>query len=104
MNETLENIEGRSRRLSPCSDRDFFPVFIFIDGTAENALVAEVYLELRRTRQRTLDDRFRQRILDVLLQRSPQRPCAVGPVGVLLEYVASRFVREPDPDLLCDEI
>ena len=38
-----------------------------------DAGIAEVHLELGRARQHALDQRLRERILDVLLQRPAQR-------------------------------
>jgi hypothetical protein len=48
-----------------------------------------------------LDERLRQRVLDVLLQRAAQRTRSVTAVRAsLLEYVAGRFGRQADADLL----
>ena len=67
----------------------------------EDAGIAEVDFEFRRPRQRALNQRFRERIFDVLLQRAAQRTRAVTAVGAgLLEDVLRSFLREADLDLL----
>src|SRR5271156_5874459 len=50
------------------------------DRPAVDSLVAQVYFELGWPRQRTLNERFRERILDVLLKRAPQRPGAIAAI------------------------
>ena len=45
-----------------------------------------------------------KRIFDVFLQRAAQRTGAIRAIRVLLQNVASRFVRQPDLDLLRHQI
>src|SRR6185437_3770718 len=52
----------------------------FLNLPAEDSGVAEVDLELGRTRQRSLNQRLRERVLDVLLKRPPQWTGAIAPV------------------------
>src|SRR5271156_1145138 len=71
---SLEHVQRRalnrrnSRLVAGCTHRLLlqFPS----NRTAEDASIAQVNFEFGRTRQRTLDQRFRERILDVFLQRA----------------------------------
>ena len=77
----LEDVKRCPGRLGGSANSHLFAVLVLVDRTAEDAGVAEVDFEFRRAGQRALDDRFRQRIFDVLLQRAAQRTGAVGAVA-----------------------
>jgi len=64
------------RRLFTRADRDFLAFLRFFDRAAVDARLAYVDLQIGGARQRALDQRLRERILDVLLQGAPERPGA----------------------------
>src|SRR5437763_1152711 len=80
--------------------RNRYFLAILRDRTAEDAGIAEVHFQLRRTGQSALNKSIRQRILDVLLQRPAKRTRAISAIAVLLEHVARSLVRQPNFDLL----
>src|SRR5580704_1621093 len=75
------------------------------DWPAVDAGFAEVDFELGGPGQRSLNERFRQRILDELLQRAPQRTSAVTAIhqSLLKDVLGSVFV-DADLNLLSDEV
>src|SRR5262249_19575611 len=101
----LERIQQRAGRNLHRSARGHRGFAFYVQLSVEDARVAEVNLQIRGAGKRALDQRLRQRILDVLLQRAPQGPRAVTAIRAsLLEDVLRGVGRQPDLHLLGDQV
>src|ERR1017187_780964 len=75
------------------------------DDAVEDTGIAEIDFELGGPRQGALDQRFRERIFDVLLQRATQRARAIAAVAAsLLEDVPGGFRQQVELHLLGHQV
>src|SRR3954469_4438249 len=76
-------------------------LLLFADRAVEEAVALEVDLDERRPRgERSLDERFRERIFDVALDGATQRTRAVAAVGErLVEDPLARIFGDRDGDV-----
>src|SRR6185295_983450 len=76
-----------------------------LELAAVDTAFAQVHLKFGRPCQRTLDQSLAERILNILLERSPQRPRAIAAVRAgLVQNVLGGVLVDVNLDLLRDQI